>query len=70
MTPVTLSGGGTVTLDTIATNGGSAFIEGNGETLTNTNNTIQGTGIIGNGNLVLINGGVVDATPEGGIERP
>ena len=66
ITPVTLSGGGTLTIDTVATNGGSAFLEGNGETLTNTNNTIQGTGIIGNGNLVLINGGVVDATPEGG----
>ena len=63
---VTLSGGGTVTLDDIATNGGNAFIQGNGETLTNTNNTIQGTGVIGNGSLALVNGGVIDATPEGG----
>ena len=63
---VTLTGGGTVTLDTIATNGGDAYIFGNGETLTNTNNTIQGTGIIGDGSLVLINDGLVDATPEGG----
>jgi hypothetical protein len=53
--PVTLTGGGTVLLDTISTNGGNAFIEGNGETLTNTNNTILGTGIIGNGSLALIN---------------
>ena len=43
-TSVTLSGGGTVTLSTNPTNGGSAFLEGNGQTLTNTNNTIQGTG--------------------------
>ncbi len=63
---VTLTGGGTVTLDTIATNGGNAYLMGNGETLTNTNNTIQGTGIIGNGNLAVINSGVIDATPEGG----
>ena len=63
---VTLTGGGTVLLDTIATNGGNAFIEGNGNTLTNTNNTILGTGIIGNGNLLLVNGGVIDATPESG----
>jgi hypothetical protein len=63
---VTLTGGGTLTLDEIATNNGEAVIQGNGEVLTNTNNTIQGTGIIGNGNLGLINGGVIDATPEGG----
>ena len=43
-------------LNTIVINGGTAFILGNGETLTNTNNTIVGTGIIGNSNLVLING--------------
>ena len=53
---------------TIPTNGGSAFIEGvsSNQTLTNTNNTIEGTGIIGNGNVALINNGVIDATPEGG----
>ena len=55
-----------MTLDTISTNGGNAILYGNGETLTNTDNTIQGTGIIGNGSLLLINKGVVDATPEGG----
>jgi hypothetical protein len=63
---VTLTGGGTVTLDTTLANGGNAYIVGNGVTLTNTNNTIQGTGVIGNGNLVLINSGLIDATPEGG----
>ena len=62
---VTLTGGGTVLLDTIATSGGNAFLVGNGNTLTNTNNTIMGTGIIGNGNLALINGGVIDAAPIG-----
>ena len=45
------------------------YIEGNGQTLTNTNNTIQGTGVIGNGNLVLINEGLIDATPESGTAR-
>ena len=39
---------------------------GNGQTLTNSNNTILGTGIIGNGSLALINQGLIDATPEGG----
>jgi fibronectin-binding autotransporter adhesin len=65
VSPVTLSGGGTLTLDTIATNGGNAYLEGSGQTLTS-NNTIQGTGIIGNGNLALINSGLIDATPESG----
>ena len=50
------SGGGTVTLSTVASGGGSAYIEGNSVTLTNTNNTIQGAGIIGNGTLSLVNG--------------
>ncbi len=64
----TLTGGGTVLLDTIATDGGNTFIEGitTNQTLTNTNNTILGTGVIGNGNLVLVNHGVIDATPESG----
>jgi hypothetical protein len=62
---VTLTGGGVVTLDT-QSGGGSAYVQGNNQTLTNVNNTIQGTGILGNGNLVLTNESVVDATPEGG----
>jgi hypothetical protein len=61
---VTLSGGGTVTLSTTAASGGTAILSGNGQTLTNVNNTIQGTGLIGNGSLALINSGTVDATPE------
>ena len=63
---VTLTGGGTVTLDSITTNGNDVDTYGNGETLTNTNNTIQGTGIIGDGSLVLINEGLIYVTPEGG----
>lgn len=62
-----LSGAGTVTLTTVAKNGGNAYIEGSGFTLTNTS-TIQGEGIIGNGSLGLVNstGGVVDANSTGG----
>ena len=37
---VTLTGGGTVLLDTIAANGASVYVEGNNHTLTNTNNKI------------------------------
>src|SRR5258708_36866622 len=53
---VTLKGGGTLTLSA-ATGGGSAFIQQGvgGVTLTNTNDVIQGTGIIGNGGLTLVN---------------
>src|SRR5262249_10336716 len=40
----TLSGGGTVTL---TSEGAQGIIQGNGFTLTNTNNTIQGSGTIG-----------------------
>ena len=66
----TLQGGGkgTVTLSTVLNNGGYAYIEGNGFTLTNTNNIIQGDGIIGNGSLAIVNesGGVIDANSAGG----
>ncbi len=65
----TLTGGGAVTLST-ATGGGSAYIEQSGGyyTLTNTNNTIQGNGIIGNGGLTVVNsaGGTIDANVSGG----
>jgi len=65
----TLSGGGTLTLSTILSNGGNAFIEENGSnlTLTNTGNTIQGNGIIGNGGLAVVNGtaGKIDANVTG-----
>ena len=55
----TLSGGGTMLLTT-ATGGGNAFVEGNGETLTNAD-VIEGTGEIGNGSLAVINGSTIDA---------
>jgi hypothetical protein len=60
----TLNGGGTVSLST-ASGGGSAFIEGNGETLTNSD-TIQGNGVIGNGSLALTSSGTIDANVSGG----
>ncbi len=53
---VLLQGGGTVTL-TAASGGGNAYIEQpvGGVTLTNVDNTIQGTGVIENGGLTLVN---------------
>jgi hypothetical protein len=61
-----LSGGGTVTLG--STGGtGTAYIMGNGSTLTNANNTIQGYGVIGNGSLALVNqtNGTIEANVSG-----
>jgi len=52
----TLQGGGTVTLSIAHAYGGTSFIDGDGHTLTNVDNTIQGEGIIGNGSLVLAPG--------------
>jgi hypothetical protein len=54
---VTLTGGGKVTIVN-GPPGGNAVIQENGSglTLTNTNNTIQGNGIIGNGGLDVVNG--------------
>jgi fibronectin-binding autotransporter adhesin len=62
---VTLSGTGALTL-TVAGGGGSAYIElgVSGVTLTN-QSTIQGTGVIGNNGLSLINSGTVDANVSG-----
>ncbi len=66
---VILQGGGTVTLTTL-TGGGNAFIEqaAGGLTLTNVNNTIQGSGIIGQNGLTIINqaGGIINANSTGG----
>ena len=59
----TLNGGGTVSLST-ASGGGSAFVEGNGETLTNSD-TIRGDGVIGNGSLALTSSGTIDANVSG-----
>jgi len=47
----TLSGGGTVTLDSTAA---SAYLRGNGVTLTNVDNTIQGFGTIGDSGTLAI----------------
>jgi hypothetical protein len=57
-----------VTLSTVTSGGGAAFIQGNGFTLTNTNNTIQGDGIIGNGTLKVINQGTISANSTGGAQ--
>jgi fibronectin-binding autotransporter adhesin len=66
----TLSGGGTLTLSTTVSGGGNAYLEGgSGVTLTNSGNTIQGTGIIGNGGLAIVNGsgGTIDSNVSGGV---
>ena len=57
MPGTTLSGGGTVTLNTGSTGGGgNAWLENTGSgTLTNVNNTIQGEGIIDNNGGILVN---------------
>jgi hypothetical protein len=64
----TLTGGGKVTL-AAASGGGSAYIEQvtGGITLTNTNNTIQGSGVIGNGGLTVVNsaGGTISSDVSG-----
>ncbi len=60
---VSLTGGGTVTL-TKGGNGTAAIATfGGSQTLTNVNNTLQGTGIIGWNGLVVVNqaGGIIDA---------
>jgi len=65
----TLNGGGTVTLSYNGSESGAAYIQQNagGLTLTNVNNTIDGTGVIGNGGLTLVNqsGGTIDANTKG-----
>jgi hypothetical protein len=61
----TLSGGGTVTMS-VASGGGSAFLRGSGVTLTNTNNTIQGAGLIGDsGALTVVNQATINANASG-----
>ena len=56
---VTLTGGGTVTLSNNVQN--YIFGEAAADVLTNANNTIQGSGIIGNGQMGLVNHGTIDA---------
>ena len=66
--PVTLTGGGTVTLS--STPNGTAQLDGPGGTLINVDNTINGSGLIGSGNnhLVLVNQsqGIIDANVPSG----
>jgi hypothetical protein len=61
----TLNGGGTVTISYNGSESGAAYIEQNAANLnlTNINNSIDGTGVIGNGGLTLVNqsGGTIDA---------
>ena len=60
---VTLSGGGAVILKTKS---GTAFLRGSGFTLTNTSDTIQGAGNIGDsGALAIVNKGTIDANASG-----
>ena len=62
---VTLSGSGTLTLNT-ASGGGLAYIElGVGGVVLTNQSTIQGAGVIGNNGLSLINSGTVDANSSG-----
>ncbi|MFZ0911594.1 MAG: hypothetical protein WAN24_19145 [Candidatus Acidiferrales bacterium] len=65
---LTLTGGGTVAMATTG-NGGSAYVYQNvgSTTLTNVNNTIQGTGIIGYNGLAVVNGaaGIINANLSG-----
>ena len=60
---VTLSGGGTVTM---SSGTGNAYLRGSGLTLTNTNDTIQGAGLIGDsGALAIVNKGTINANSSG-----
>src|SRR5271167_4431146 len=63
---LTLQGGGTVTMSNSG-GGGSAIIyqAAGGETLTNVNNTIQGTGIIGFNGLTVVNEATINANVSG-----
>ena len=66
---VTLTGGGTVSLSTLAASGGNANLQVyNGVTLDNINNTIQGEGIIYNNGTTVINeaAGTILANSPGG----
>ena len=56
---VTLNGGGTVTLSNSASN--YIFGAAGTDVLTNADNTIQGSGKIGNGQMGLVNAGTIDA---------
>jgi YVTN family beta-propeller protein len=63
-TPVSLIGSGAVTLNTTVA-GGTAIINQSGGTLTNVDNTLQGTGVIGSNGLVVTNQGTINANVPG-----
>jgi hypothetical protein len=69
---LTLQGGGTLNLSTIAASGGSAYLQQatGGLTLTNVNNIIQGEGIIGSNGLTLVNQNIINANSTGGLLSP
>ena len=60
---MTLTGGGTLTLNQVISNGQPILRNANGGTLTNVNNLIQGAGQFGNNGLVITNqaAGVINA---------
>jgi hypothetical protein len=68
-TNVTLTGGGKLALNTLS-GGGNVFVLENtsGLTLTNSNNTIQGSGFLGYGGLTVVNsaGGTISSDVSGG----
>ncbi len=70
-TSLTLTGGGTVSLSTTGAGGTAYIYQYGGSTLTNVNNTIAGTGVIGYNGLAVINeaGGVINANalPTGSV---
>ena len=64
----TLTGGGTVTLSDSAHNGEAIVFGDNGDTLDNSNNTLQGEGLIGDGHAMAYTneaGALVDANVSG-----
>lgn len=67
---VVLSGGGTIALSTGTSTayGNAALVQSGGtvHTLTNTDNTIEGNGLIGAYGLKVVNQGVIDATTASG----
>jgi hypothetical protein len=56
----TLTGGGQITISD--NNNNYIQAETSGDTLVNLNNTISGAGIIGNGDLIIVNDATIDAT--------
>lgn len=66
---LTLQGGGAVTLNTLTGGGNASIFQGApGITLTNVDNTIQGSGLISSTEINLVNqaGGVINANSTGG----